>query len=127
MADKNAPKIQVGDKFGGIRQISLDTNTPETTSETLFRAGNVVAFQSHAIYSDALMWILIPAVSLRVIMHLVAYGIVPMTGGAVALAFLLFPPLLVIAYVGGQLSDTHGGAAFYRFVLISAGVLLAAM
>lgn len=127
MADKPAPKIQVGDKFGGIRQIALDTNTTETTGETLFRVGNIVAFQSHAIYSDALMWILIPAVSLRAIMHLVAYGIVPMTGGVVALAFLLFPPLIVIAYVGGQLSNTHGGAAFYRFFLILAGVLLASM
>ena len=126
MADKsNAPKVQQQGAFGQVNTITLDTNRPETVGETLFRAGNVVAFQSHALYSDALMWILIPAVGLRFIMHFVAFGILPAVGAFTAAAFLLLPPILLICYVASQLSNTHTGAALYRLALIAAGMLLA--
>lgn len=128
MPDKsNAPKVQQRGSFGQVNTVVLDTNRPETVGETLFRAGNVVAFQSHAIYSDALTWILVPAVGLRLIMHFVAFGILPNAGAIAAILFLLMPPLLVVGYVGNQLSKTHTGAAFYRLVLIAAGILLAIM
>lgn len=126
MADKsNAPKVQQKGAFGQVNTITLDTNRPETTSETLFRAGNAIALPSHGIYSDALIWILVPAVSIRFVMHLVAFGVLPGVGALAVLAFLLVPPMLIICYVCAQLSQTHTSASLYRLSLIAAGLALA--
>jgi hypothetical protein len=128
MADKsNAPKVQQQGAFGQIQTITLDTNRPETVGETLFRAGNAVSFPSHAIYSDALTWILVPAVCLRLIMHFVAFGVLPGAGALAAAAFLLLPPLLIVCYVASQLPKTHTAASLYRLALIAAGMLLAVL
>ncbi len=116
------PIVQVPDKFGGVRQISLDTNRFAIADETLFRARNLVAFRSHAIHSDALMWILTPAVILRGLMHSVALGL-SLIGAIVTLLLLMVPVLLLVIRV----ADEQPGAVLYRLFLIASGIAIASL
>lgn len=126
MADdkSNAPKVQVAGRWGEVNQISLDTNRPSLQGESLWRAGNLVAFATRDIYLDCLVWIITPAFILTTVQLLIIYFIPPIAGLAL-LVFLLVPPILLILQAASQSTKTHGGAAIYRLLLIFVGLGLA--
>ena len=128
MADLNqasAPKVQVRGKFGQVDQISLDTNRPSLQGETLWRSQQMVSFSSRGIYSDALVWILTPAVVIRLTYHLTIAMALPGMLGVLLCSFLAVPVLLLILFAFTQSFKTHGGAAIYRYLLLLIGFILA--
>lgn len=117
-----APKVQVRGKFGQTNQIALDTNRELVHSTSLFEAANAISFKASGFYSDALMWILVPATVLRGIHIFYSVGVLPAVGALSLSAFLLVPPLLLIGYVGAQATDTHLSSCLYRLTLIGLGL-----
>lgn len=125
MADnKGAPQVQVRGRFGQVNQISLDTNRPSLQGEALWRAQNLVSFSTRGVYSDALLWILTPAVTVRLLNLAVAIGLPGIAGFTLAV-FLITPPMLLVLFAGVQSPGSHGGAAIYRYLLVAVGLVLA--
>lgn len=120
-----APKVTAPDAFGGIQQLTLDTNRPLIQNESLFRFANMVAIPSRGMYSEMLRWPLISATITRLIYHAVSLGIATPIAGLAFLVVVLAPLLVIIGYTGFQLNGTHGAFCFYRLVLIVSGFGLA--
>lgn len=123
MADTSSkPVVQVRGKFGQVSQVTLDSNRPSLHGEAVWRSSNMVALSTRGIYSDALLWILSPAVGVRFIELAITLGL-PAYAGLITTVFLLAPVLLLIF-----LAATQGGlrfASLYRTVLIILGLVLA--
>lgn len=123
--DNNAPKIQIGDRLGGFKQISLDSNRPSIADESLFRFANAIATPSRGLFSDALLWPLAVGVPTRLIYSAISFGIVAPAAGFGIIAFFLIPLILVVCYTASQLPDTHGMFCLYRLLQIALGLALA--
>ena len=121
MPAPNKTQVQVDDSFGGKKNLTIDTNRTDIYNETLFRSANMAAIPNKGIYSDALLWILTPAVSARLV-----FMLAPSTLAAIATTiFLLTPVLLLIFNTSLKLSSTHGFSCLYRLVLLFGGFVLA--
>jgi len=88
----------------------------------LLEAANAISFKASGFYSDALMWILVPATVLRFLIIFAIAGYLPAAGAVSLAAFLIGPPLFLIIYVGTQASNTHIFSCVYRLVLIGLGI-----
>jgi len=123
--DSNAPTIQIGDRLGGFKQISLDSNRPSIADESLFRCANAVALPSRGMFSDALLWPLAVGVPCRLIYAAIGFGLLSPVAGFGLIAFFLVPLIIVVCYTATQLPDSHGAFSLYRLVQIALGLALA--
>ena len=122
MPDSNQPKVQVRGRFGQVNQIALDTNRPSLHGEAIWRSSNMVALSTRGIYSDALLWVLTPAVTVRFIELAILVGL-PAYAGLTLLIFLLAPVFLLIFLAVSAQGLRMAG--IYRTILIVLGLVLA--
>lgn len=126
--DRGAPKVQVEttDAHGRpiIKQISLDTNRTDLHVEFLFRFGNAITLPTRGLYTDAAMWVLVPATILRVAYSAVRLGLLQEIIGEFLVYFAFLPLLVAMVAIVVQL-PSHRPACLYRLVLIALGVTLA--
>ena len=121
-SDKGKPQVQVETAFGAQR-LTLNDNRPSLAAESLFFFENAVALKKYQLGIDELIWILAPAVYLRLIAGLYWAWIIGPSATILLIGLPSATLFVLFSFLFSQSSKSHGGAIIFRIILLVTGVL----